>query len=276
MRHDGAVSVTHLSNLLSAGGVVALTGAGISTDSGIPDYRGPMGAAQRRHAPMTYREFTSDPAARHRYWARSHAGWPMMRRARPNDGHRALAALESAGLVTGVITQNVDGLHQDAGSRRVIDLHGRLDAVACLACGERESRDHVEERLTQVNIGWSASPLVHNPDGDVDLTPDQVAEFVMVDCRMCHGPLKPDVVYFGESVPRDRVDLSYARVDDARALLVLGSSLHVYSGRRFVQRAAERGIPIAIVNQGQTRLDAAATVRIDDSISTVLMAVAST
>lgn len=267
------MTVHALAALLEAGGVVAVTGAGISTDSGIPDYRGPSGAALRRHAPMTYREFTQDPAARHRYWARSHAGWSMMKRARPNDGHRAVATLEATGVVDAVITQNVDGLHQAAGSRSVVDLHGRLDRVACLDCGEVVNRARIEERLVAANGEWSLEAGTANPDGDVELTDMQVADFVMVDCEACAGPLKPDVVYFGETVPRDRVRVSYRHVDEARSLLVLGSSLHVYSGRRFVQHAAERGIPIAIVNQGPTRADDRATIRVDAGLSEVLMGV---
>lgn len=264
------MTVRALADLLQAGSVVALTGAGISTDSGIPDYRGPSGAALRRHAPMTYREFTQDPAARHRYWARSHAGWSMMKRAQPNDGHRAVAILESSGLMDAVITQNVDGLHQAAGSRSVVDLHGRLDRVACLDCGAVVERARIEERLVAANGEWSLMAGLANPDGDVELTDEQVADFVMVDCEVCAGRLKPDVVYFGETVPRERVRESYRRVEEAQSLLVLGSSLHVYSGRRFVQHAAVRGIPIAIVNQGPTRSDELAAVRIEGSLSEVL------
>lgn len=259
-----------VADLLASGGVVALTGAGISTDSGIPDYRGPTGASMRRHAPMTYREFRHEPAARHRYWARSHAGWPLMLRARPNDGHRALARLEQRGLVSGVITQNVDGLHDAAGSRTVIDLHGRLDRVACLDCDRVVSRAAVEEALVRVNGTWRPTPHAHNPDGDVDLTEEQIRSFRMVGCDSCGGALKPDVVYFGETVPRPRVEESFAWVDRARALLVLGSSLHVFSGRRFVQRAADRGIPIAIVNLGPTRADSLATIRVESPLSEFL------
>jgi NAD-dependent SIR2 family protein deacetylase len=263
-----------LADLVRLGGVVALTGAGISTDSGIPDYRGATGAALRRHAPMTYREFTHDPQARHRYWARSHAGWPVMRRAQPNAGHRALAALERAGLVTSVITQNVDGLHGTAGSRQVIDLHGRLDRVTCLSCARITAREEIRVRLDAANPGWAPEPDRRNPDGDVDLTAEQVATFTMVDCTECQGPLKPDVVYFGESVPKERVARSYEQVDAASALLVLGSSLHVYSGRRFVMRAAERGIPVAIVNIGPTRGDDLAAVRVDASVTEILQGLA--
>lgn len=275
LRHDAPVhcdgdAMDRLVELMGFGGVVTLTGAGISTDSGIPDYRGASGAALRRHAPMTFREFTHDPEARHRYWARSHAGWPIMRSARPNPGHVALARLERDGIVASVITQNVDGLHGAAGSRRVIDLHGRLDRVTCLSCGSITAREEVRARLDAANPGWAPEPDQRNPDGDVDLTAEQVASFRMVDCAACQGPLKPDVVYFGESVPKERVARSYESVDAASALLVLGSSLHVYSGRRFVMRAAERGIPVAIVNIGPTRGDDLASIRVEGSVSEVL------
>lgn len=259
-----------VAGLLAGGGVVALTGAGISTDSGIPDYRGPTGASRRVHAPMTYREFRQEPAARHRYWARSHAGWPLMLRTRPNAGHRALAQLEDRGLVSGVITQNVDGLHGAAGSRSVIDLHGRLDRVTCLDCSRVVPRAQVEEALVELNGDWRPTPRVHNPDGDVELTEEQIRAFRMVDCAACGGALKPDVVYFGETVPRPRVDECFARVEAASVLLVLGSSLHVFSGRRFVQRAADCGIPIVIVNQGPTRGDGLARIRVEAPLSEFL------
>ncbi len=260
-----------LADLLDRRNVIVLSGAGISTDSGIPDYRGPSGAALRKHAPMTFQAFTRDPAARHRYWARSHVGWPLMRGALPNVSHHAVAALEASGAVSGVITQNVDGLHSAAGSRDVIDLHGRLDRVVCLDCGGITARDEVAGRLDEANPGWRSRPGLVNPDGDVDVSDDDVARFVMVDCEACGGPLKPDVVYFGENVPKDRVDESYRRVDECAALLVLGSSLQVYSGRRFVTRAAERGIPVAIVNQGPTKGDDLADVRVDAPLADVLI-----
>lgn len=259
-----------LVDLVSRGGVVVLSGAGISTESGIPDYRGPTGASMRRHAPMTHQSFVRDPDARRRYWARSHVGWRIMRTARPNTGHRAVADLEGAGLVTGVITQNVDGLHQVAGSTRVVDLHGRLDRVMCLHCGSRSTREDVDRRLGQVNAEWRTTVLAHNPDGDVDIPDADLDRFTMVDCTDCAGPLKPDVVYFGDSVPRDRVEESCALVDAASTVLVLGTSLHVYSGRRFVVRAVERGIPVAVVNQGPTRADDDAVVRIDAPLGSTL------
>ena len=262
-----------LTQLLQAGGVVVLSGAGISTDSGIPDYRGASGAALRKHAPMTFQAFIGDPEARHRYWARSHVGWPMMRDARPNAAHHAVAAWQEAGVVTSVVTQNVDSLHAKAGSPEVVDLHGRLDRVVCLDCSIIESREVIAERLEAANPGWRHLTGAINPDGDVDLTDADVRQFTMVSCTRCGGVLKPDVVYFGETVPRDRVVDAYARVDEAQSLLVLGSSLHVYSGRRFVLRAVERGIPVAIVNQGPTRADDVADIRIDGSLGEVLVSV---
>ena len=260
-----------LADLVAGGGVVVLSGAGISTESGIPDYRGATGAALRRHAPMTHQAFVRDPLARRRYWARSHVGWRIMRTAAPNDGHRAVAALESEGLVDAVVTQNVDGLHQAAGSRAVVDLHGRLDRVTCLSCGALRRRDEIDERLAVVNREWRTTVLAHNPDGDVDIPEADLDRFAVVDCERCGGALKPDVVYFGDSVPRERVDRSYGLVESARSLLVLGTSLHVFSGRRFVVRAAERGIPVAIVNQGPTRGDHLAAVRIDAPIGSTLI-----
>jgi NAD-dependent SIR2 family protein deacetylase len=196
----------------------------------------------------------------------------MMRDMQPNAGHLSVAALESAGLVTGVITQNVDSLHHKAGSSAVIDLHGRLDTVMCMACGLRGSRVALHDRLASVNAGWEGAATRINPDGDVDLPETSVDAFVMVDCTACGGPLKPDVVYFGESVPPARVTDSYAMVDSASALLVLGSSLHVYSGRRFVTHSHKLGLPIIIVNQGETKADDLASVRIDAALGETLTA----
>jgi len=267
-----ALGARALADLVATGDVVVLSGAGISTESGIPDYRGPSGATLRRHAPMTYQAFTGDPVARRRYWARSHIGWQLMRTATPNDGHRAVAALEEQGLVIGTITQNVDGLHQAAGSREVVDLHGRLDRVVCLSCRATVSRADVRERLDAVNAGWRATVTAVNPDGDVDLPDAELDGFVVVDCETCGGLLKPDVVYFGESVPVDRVTASYGLVDRARLLLVLGTSLHVFSGRRFVVRAANAGIPVAIVNDGPTRGDDVALLKLDEPLGATLTA----
>ncbi|MEV4770385.1 NAD-dependent protein deacetylase [Micromonospora humida] len=260
--------------LVAAGGVVVVSGAGLSTESGIPDYRGPTGAV-RRHTPMTYQAFVGDAAARRRYWARSHLGWRTIVGATPNDGHRAVARLQAAGLVDGVITQNVDGLHTAAGSGQVVELHGRLDTVVCLRCGDRTSRAELHRRLVAANPGFDATVAVVNPDGDVDLDDDRVAGFRMVDCGCCGaGMLKPDVVFFGESVPAARVARCFAMVDAARAVLVLGSSLTVLSGRRFVLRAAKSGIPVVIANQGVTRGDGYAALRVDAPLGWFLPALA--
>ncbi len=259
-----------LAELVAGGGVVVLSGAGLSTESGIPDYRGPSGRL-RRQTPMTYQTFTGDAVARQRYWARSHLGWQTIARAAPNAGHRAVAQLEAAGLIDGIITQNVDGLHQAAGARSVIELHGSLAQVACLGCGELTPRDELHQRLHAANPAFRARASAINPDGDVDLSNDALREFITVDCLTCLGGiLKPDVVFFGENVPAARVEAAYALVERANAVLVLGSSLMVMSGRRFVIRAAKLGIPVAIVNQGVTRSDATATLTIDAPLGVVL------
>ncbi len=261
--------VGRLADVFRGGGVVVLSGAGISTESGIPDYRGPTGRA-RRIAPMTYQAFISDPDARRRYWARSFIGWRLMAGAAPNDGHRAVAVLQAQGLVDAIITQNVDGLHQAAGAQEVVELHGGLDRVICLHCGQTSARTELDARLREANpsfAGWAGQV---KPDGDVDLPGDVVAAFRPVDCLTCDGLLKPDVVFFGESVPRDRVQACFRLVESARALVVLGSSLSVMSGRRFVLRAAKLGIPVAILNRGPTRGDAYATVRVDAALGPTL------
>ena len=259
-----------LRDLVDAGNALVLSGAGLSTESGIPDYRGPTGAA-RRHGPMTYQSFVGDPLARHRYWARGYLGWRQISGARPNDGHRAVAELERAGRVAGIITQNVDGLHQAAGAHDVIELHGGLDRVVCLACGVRESRWALDERLHAANRDFRARAGAVNPDGDVELADGQLAGFRMVGCRVCASDLvKPDVVFFGENVPRDRVAACFALVEAADSLIVLGSSLTVMSGLRFVRKAAALGHPVAIVNQGPTRADGLATVRLDRRLGEVL------
>ncbi|MER7762265.1 NAD-dependent protein deacetylase [Streptomyces sp. NPDC097619] len=246
---------------LRAGGVLVLSGAGMSTESGIPDYRGEDGSL-KRHTPMTYQEFTGDAAARRRYWARSHLGWRTFGRARPNTGHRAVAALERRGLLTGVVTQNVDGLHQAAGSTGVVELHGGLDRVRCLSCGTLTDRHALARRLEEANPGFDPGSAALNPDGDADLTDVQAAPFRVVDCTRCGGLLKPDVVFFGESVPPERVARCRALVDAADTLLVLGSSLTVMSGLRFVRQAAEAGTPVLIVNRDPTRGDRYAGTRI--------------
>jgi NAD-dependent SIR2 family protein deacetylase len=261
-----------LAERVAEGGVVVLSGAGLSTDSGIPDYRGPSGSL-RRHTPMTYQAFTRDPVARHRYWARSYVGWAAMRRARPNDGHRAVADLQRAGVLDGIITQNVDGLHQAAGARDVVELHGGLDRVVCQACGTPERRAGLELRLQAANPGFAAGATEVNPDGDAELPDEALDAFVMVRCLACgEGPLKPDVVFFGETVPKARVARCFALVGEARTLLVLGSSLTVMSGYRFVLRARDLGIPVAIVNLGETRGDACASLRLNAPLGTTLPA----
>ena len=262
-----------LADLVRRGGAVVLSGAGLSTESGIPDYRGPTGAA-RPSSPMTYQVFTGDPLARRRYWARSHLGWRVIGEARPNAGHAAVARLQAAGLLTGIVTQNVDGLHQSAGATDVVDLHGRLDAVVCLDCGERSDREELARRLEQANRDWTAQVLAGHPDGDVAVPDADLESFVVVPCVVCGGVLKPDVVFFGENVPRDRVQHSFALVQGARSLVVLGSSLTVMSGYRFVLRAAKTGVPVAIVNQGATRGDAQAQVLVDAPLGAVLTALA--
>ena len=264
-----------LAELVATGGVLVLSGAGISTDSGIPDYRGRDGV-QRVAAPMTYDRFTGSADQRRRYWARSHLGWERVATARPNPGHLSVAALQQRGLVTGVVTQNVDGLHTAAGARDVVDLHGRLDAVVCLGCGDRRSRLEVALRLDAVNPGWrdAVSAGALRPDGDLDLPDEAINGFRVVDCRRCGGILKPAVVFFGEPVPRDRLRRALDLVDAAAALLVLGSSLAVGSGYRIVTAAAHRGLPIGIVNRGATRGDHHATFKIDDGVSNVLAATA--
>ncbi|MDP5184594.1 NAD-dependent protein deacetylase [Blastococcus sp. BMG 814] len=263
--------LSELTGLLAGGGALVLSGAGLSTDSGIPDYRGATGSL-RRHTPMTYQTFTRDPRGRHRYWARSFVGWRQIAEARPNPGHRAVAALQRTGVVADVITQNVDGLHQAGGARDVLELHGGLDRTVCLACGDVASRAALDVRLRTANPGFRPEPTDEvNPDGDVELPEEALDGFVMVDCLACgRGPLKPDVVFFGETVPRDRVDACFALVDEARALLVLGSSLTVMSGYRFVIRAAKRGIPVAVVNSGPTRGDAKASLKVDAPLGIVL------
>ncbi|MCW2667599.1 MAG: silent information regulator protein sir2 [Frankiales bacterium] len=260
-----------LQELVARGGVVVLSGAGLSTESGIPDYRGPTGVA-RGGTPMTVQTFLGDPLAQQRYWARSHLGWRTLARARPNDGHRAVADLQARGLLSGVITQNVDGLHSAAGARDVVELHGALDRVLCLDCDDRTSREELDRRLRVANPDWQAEVTAVKPDGDVDLDDDLVRSFVVAPCARCGGRLKPDVVFFGETVPAGRVAHCFALVDAASALLVLGSSLKVMSGYRFVLRAARLGLPVAIVNQGITRGDAAAAVRVDAPLGRVLPA----
>ncbi|HKI56381.1 MAG TPA: NAD-dependent protein deacetylase [Trueperaceae bacterium] len=271
-RHTPAAdALAPLADLLAGRRVLVLSGAGLSTESGIPDYRGPD-SARRKGTPITYQEFTRSEAARRRYWARSFLGWPAMRAKRPNDGHRAIARLEHAGVVCGVLTQNVDGLHHAAGSRRVLELHGTLASVRCLRCDRLEPRDAVQHRLAAANPDFAGHEATMAPDGDAELAPDLEAGFEPVRCRGCGGVLKPDVVFFGENVPRPRLERSWAMLADAGVLLVLGSSLTVRSGYRYVVRAAAEGLPVAIVNDGPTRGDGDASVRLGGRLGRVLPA----
>ena len=265
--------VREIAGLIGAGGVVVLSGAGLSTESGIPDYRGPTGLT-RRAEPMTYQAFTGAPAARQRYWARSHLGWRHIARAAPNQGHYAVAELQRRGLLGGIITQNVDGLHQGAGAQDVIELHGSLSRVICLGCGERTPRDELDQRLRAANPAWDAQARQVNPDGDAVLDEEATEHFQVVNCLRCAGALKPDVIFFGENVPPGRVADCYALVGAARALLVLGSSLTVMSGYRFVRHAAKLGIPVVIINQGATRGDAQASLILNAPLGPTLTALA--
>jgi NAD-dependent deacetylase sirtuin 4 len=251
-----------LAALLASGGVVALTGAGCSTESGIPDYRG-EGRPRPARGPIMHDAFVRRAEVRQRYWARATLGWARFSGARPNGAHRSLAALERRGALLGVITQNVDRLHHQAGSQRVVELHGALADVRCLDCGGHEPRARVHERLLEANPGWLDRAAVLAPDGDAELPGDAVADFTVVGCAGCGGPLKPDVVFFGAGVPAPTLTAAWALFEEARALLVVGSSLAVWSGFRFARRAAERGLPIAIINRGPTRADPLAAVRVD-------------
>ncbi|MEV7446213.1 NAD-dependent protein deacetylase [Streptomyces sp. NPDC091204] len=262
-----------VADALRAGGVLVLSGAGLSTESGIPDYRG-EGGSLSRHTPMTYQEFTTSERPRRRYWARSHLGWRTFGRARPNAGHRAVAAFGRHGLLSGVITQNVDGLHQAAGSRDVVELHGGLDRVVCLSCGVFGSRRELARRLRDANAGFAPMAARLNPDGDADLTDEQVGEFRVVACSRCGGILKPDVVFFGEAVPPRRVEQCRELVATAASLLVLGSSLTVMSGLRFVRQAAQAGTPVLIVNRDATRGDTHAVTRVALPLGTTLATLA--
>lgn len=248
--------------LRDQGPAFVLTGAGVSTDSGIPDYRGPRGSL-RRHRPMTYQEFRHDPAASHRYWARSFVGWRLMDRAAPNPVHYALAELEQAGHIGGIVTQNVDGLHARAGSRTVVSIHGDLDAVRCLDCGAAEDRHALDRRLEQENPGYLDSvaldPAQVNPDGDVELDERWIGRFRMVGCTRCGSVrLKPDVVYFGEPVPAPKKVAAQQLLASCGSMLVLGSSLAVMSGLRLVLDGLRDGKPLGVVNAGPGRADARA------------------
>lgn len=267
--------VAPLARLLRDRRIVVLTGAGCSTESGIPDYRG-ADTPPRTRPPIQHREFVDHPAHRARYWARSMLGWPRLAGAHPNDAHRALAELERAGAVVGLITQNVDGLHAAAGSRDAVELHGAIARVRCLACAEVTSRAALQDRLHAANPGWAAraDAVAIAPDGDAELPDALVRDFAIVACAACDGVLMPDVVFFGGSVPRATLDAAWAALDRAEVLLVVGSSLTVFSGYRFVRRAAERAIPVCILNRGPTRGDEHATLRLDARAGLALPALA--
>jgi NAD-dependent SIR2 family protein deacetylase len=249
--------------------IAVVSGAGVSTGSGIPDYRDRNG--EWKHAkPVQFAQFIGSPAVRQRYWARSFTGWSRIADAEPNAAHAALAALESAGRVDTLITQNVDGLHRRAGSRKVIDLHGRLERVRCLDCQQVTSREAWQQRLGEANRGWRGKAEFYAPDGDASLGEENVSAFNVPGCEDCGGVIKPDVVFFGENVPRGRVASAIEATDRADALLVVGSSLMVFSGYRFARRAAESGKPLAILNRGRTRADDIATLKIDANCEDVL------
>jgi len=250
-----------------------LTGAGCSTDSGIPDYRDVNGE-WKRPSPVTFQAFTGDDLTRRRYWARSLVGFPTMATARPGAAHHALARLEAAGRIGMLLTQNVDGLHEAAGSRQTIDLHGRIDTVRCLGCETRTPRADLQQQLRERNPAWAALEAKAAPDGDADLDGRDFAAFDVPDCPLCGGMLKPDVVFFGESVPRDRVQAAFAALAEADAMLVAGSSLMVYSGFRFVQAAVAAGKPVAAVNLGRTRADDLLTLKVAQPVGEALSALA--
>lgn len=263
--------LARLVELLRGRAVVALTGAGCSTESGIPDYRG-SSRPPRKRPPIQHHDFVTRAEVRRRYWARSLLGWPRFSAATPNPGHLALAQLERAGVVAGVITQNVDGLHQAAGSQRVVELHGALGRVRCLRCAAHMARHTLQQDLLEVNPGFlpRAAEVAPAPDGDAELPDELVADFRVVPCATCGGELMPDVVFFGGTVPRPVLDDAWQLFDRGQVLLVLGSSLTVFSGYRFVRRAAEREVPVAIVNQGPTRGDPHAAVRLEAPLGEAL------
>ncbi|MCX6406253.1 MAG: NAD-dependent deacetylase [Propionibacteriales bacterium] len=269
-RAPSTADVHGLAELLDGRRTLVLTGAEVSTDSGIPDYRGPDRLVVP--TPMTIQQLRSGPEAVQRYWARAHLGWSRMGHAEPNATHRALVRWERDDRLVGLITQNVDGLHERAGHRDVVDLHGRVDRVVCMDCGDRTPRAAVQERHERLNPGWSAQTVVHGPDGDVQL--EDTTAFVVAPCLVCGGRLRPDVVFFGDSVPKPLVEHCFTLVARADALLVLGSSLQVMSGLRFVRRAASLGTPVVIVNRGPTRGDHLADLRIDAGCAETLGALA--
>ena len=251
--------------------IAVVSGAGVSTASGIPDYRDQNG--DWKHAePIQFPDFVKSPDARKRYWTRSYVGWQRFSKARPNAAHYALAGLEAAGKVHTLITQNVDRLHSEAGSRRVIDLHGDLGKVRCLVCNSSQSRVDYQQALRDANPDWHAEVFRHKPDGDAELVGNNHDEFRVPNCAVCNGIVKPDVVMFGETVPKERVHDAFAAVDRSDALLVVGSSMMLFSGFRFARQAAARNKPIAIVNRGRTRADDMAELKVEADCGTTLLA----
>lgn len=266
--------IHRLADLLSrSDSCVVLTGAGCSTESGIPDYRGPSGE-WKRHKPMLFDEFRRSERNRRRYWARNFAGWPRVRDARPNAAHRAIAELEETGSIAHLITQNVDGLHFAAGSRNVVELHGNANRVVCLGCGDRFARIEMQQILADANPHWDPGVVRHAPDADAAVEDEKIEDFVVPACSHCGADLKPDVVFFGESVPKRDVELASNLVSDSDLLLVVGSSLMVWSGFRFVRQAHAAGIDVAIVNIGATRGDELASVRLAENCTEALPALA--
>jgi len=264
-------SIEALTEVLRGRRVAVLTGAGVSTESGIPDYRSPDSLARARR-PIQGPEFVRSAPLRRRYWARAMVGWEHFRLARPGRAHVALARLEARGVVSRVITQNVDRLHRAAGSQDVIELHGALAEVICLDCGSLEDRDALQARMHALNVGWLDGPWPVAPDGDAELADDMVARFQVPGCVACGGVLKPRVVFFGHNVERPLVEEAYATIDEADVLLIAGTSLTVFSGYRFLVRAANRGIPIAIVNRGPVRGEERATLKVEASTGETLAA----
>jgi NAD-dependent deacetylase sirtuin 4 len=285
IQHEHPESLDSLVALLRGRRVAVLAGAGCSTDSGIPDYRGPEGSLRGRN-PIQYMEFLGSEEARARYWSRSFVGWPRMERAIPNAAHECLARLEMAGVVTGIITQNVDGLHHKAGSGRVVELHGSLAWVRCLDCGARVPRSDFQDRIRDANVRWAARMegigtgggigvaaslgVQAAPDGDAEVPVSALEGFRVPACDSCGGVVKPDVVFFGENVPSSVVSDAWRIYEDSNAILVVGSSLTVYSGRRFLYRAVKEDVPIGVVNLGPTRADEMAAARVDGRLGQVL------
>ncbi len=265
---DAPPDLDPLIDLFADRPITVLAGAGCSTDSGIPDYGGLH--SRTRKSRIQFKEFVEQPEARQRYWARAAIGWRRVRDAQPNAAHRALARLEDSARVTGVITQNVDGLHHRAGSRRVVELHGSLDLVACLDCDAPMDRTTVQDRLQAMNPWIAGATAPHAPDGDAELTDERLSLFEVPSCEVCGGVLKPGVVFFGETVPKHVIQQAWRLYEEGEVLLVVGSSLAVFSGFRFVLRASQDGRPVAIVNRGPTRADDRVTLKIDGAVGAVL------